>query len=120
MAATREDALLVLELAKYAAMLGIADATGKVFGDESDPERAERREPVVRVVLGFNGLQAAELAEPVETSSGIGLNRNPRRWRGHPVDTDESAVDGPLMRPDPRARTATYRRFDVLGSGRRR
>jgi hypothetical protein len=42
MTGTREDALLVVELAKYAAMLGIADATGKFFGDESDPERAER------------------------------------------------------------------------------
>jgi hypothetical protein len=47
MAGTREDALLVVELAKYAAMLGIADATGKVFGDEFDPERAERGDPVV-------------------------------------------------------------------------
>jgi hypothetical protein len=120
MAGTREDALLVVELAKHAAMLGIADATGKIFSDDFDPARAELGDPAVRIVLGFNGLHAAELAEPVETSSGTGLNRNPRRWRGHPVDTDESAVDGPLMRPDPRARTAIHRRFDVFGSGRRR
>src|SRR4029434_8315860 len=67
MAGTREDALLVVELAKYAAMLGIADATGQIFGDEFDPDRAELGDPAVRIVLGFNGLHAAELAEPVET-----------------------------------------------------
>jgi hypothetical protein len=54
MAGTREDAVLVVELAKYAAMLGLADATGKIFGDEFDPERAEPGDPAVRVVLGFN------------------------------------------------------------------
>jgi hypothetical protein len=54
MAGTREDAILIVELAKYAAMLGLADATGKVFGDEFDPERADLADPAVRVVLGFN------------------------------------------------------------------
>jgi hypothetical protein len=54
MAGTREDAVLVVELAKYAAMLGLADATGKIFGDEFDPERAEPGDPAVRIVLGFN------------------------------------------------------------------
>jgi hypothetical protein len=54
MPGTREDAVLVVELAKYAAMLGIADATGKIFGDEFDPELAELDDPAVRIVLGFN------------------------------------------------------------------
>jgi hypothetical protein len=54
MAGTREDAILVVELAKYAAMLGLVDATGKIFGDEFDPERADLGDPAVRVVLGFN------------------------------------------------------------------
>jgi hypothetical protein len=36
MAGTREDAILVVELAKYAAILGLVDATGKIFGDEFD------------------------------------------------------------------------------------
>jgi hypothetical protein len=54
MAGTREDAILVVELAKYAAMLGLADATGRVFADEFDPERAALSEPAVRIVLGFN------------------------------------------------------------------
>jgi hypothetical protein len=35
-------------------MLGLADATEKIFGDEFDPKRAKPREPAVRIVLGFN------------------------------------------------------------------
>jgi hypothetical protein len=54
MAGTREDAILIVELAKYAAMLGIADANGKIFGDEFDQERADFGDPAVRIVLGFN------------------------------------------------------------------
>jgi hypothetical protein len=36
MAGTREDAILVVELAKYTAILGLVDATGTIFGDEFD------------------------------------------------------------------------------------
>jgi hypothetical protein len=54
MAGTREDAILIVELAKYAAMLGIADANGTIFGDEFDQKRAELGDPAVRIVLGFN------------------------------------------------------------------
>jgi hypothetical protein len=35
-------------------MLGLADATEKIVGDEFDPERAKLGEPAARIVLGFN------------------------------------------------------------------
>jgi hypothetical protein len=35
-------------------MNGLADAAGKVFSDDFDPETAELSDPAVRIVLGFN------------------------------------------------------------------
>jgi Domain of unknown function (DUF4760) len=54
MAGTREDAALVIELAKLGAMSGLGDATGKVYADAFDPETAELGDPDVRTVLGWN------------------------------------------------------------------
>jgi hypothetical protein len=54
MAGTHDDAILVVELAKWGAMNGLAEATGKIFADDFDPERAELSDPSVRIVLGFN------------------------------------------------------------------
>jgi hypothetical protein len=54
MAGTHEDAVLVVELAKLAAMSGLGDALGKVFADDFDPDAAELSDPSVRLVLGFN------------------------------------------------------------------
>jgi hypothetical protein len=53
MAGTHEDAQLVVELAKLGALSGVADAAGKVFADEFDPETADFADPAVRTVLGF-------------------------------------------------------------------
>jgi hypothetical protein len=54
MAGTHQDAVLIVELAKWGAMNGLADAAGKVFSDDFDPETAELSDPAVRIVLGFN------------------------------------------------------------------
>jgi hypothetical protein len=35
-------------------MSGLADAAGKIFSDDFDPETAELSDPEVRIVLGFN------------------------------------------------------------------
>jgi hypothetical protein len=35
-------------------MNGLADAAGKVFSDDFDPDTAELSDPAVRIVLGFN------------------------------------------------------------------
>lgn len=54
MAGTHQDAVLIVELAKWGAMSGLGDAAGKIFSDEFDPETAELSDPEVRIVLGFN------------------------------------------------------------------
>jgi hypothetical protein len=54
MAGTHQDAALIVELAQWGAMNGLADAAGKVFSDDFDPETAELSDPAVRIVLGFN------------------------------------------------------------------
>jgi hypothetical protein len=54
MAGTHDDAVLVVELAKWGAMSGLADAAGKIFADDFDPDAAEISDPSVRIVLGWN------------------------------------------------------------------
>jgi hypothetical protein len=54
MAGTHQDAVLIVELAKWGAMSGLADAAGKIFSDDFDPDTAELSDPAVRIVLGFN------------------------------------------------------------------
>jgi hypothetical protein len=54
MAGTHEDAVLVVELAKFGAMIELGDAAGKIFADDFDPETADLGDPAVRTVLGFN------------------------------------------------------------------
>jgi hypothetical protein len=54
MAGTHEDAVLVVELAKFGAMIELGEAVGRIFADDFDPETAELGDPAVRTVLGFN------------------------------------------------------------------
>jgi hypothetical protein len=54
MTGTHEDAVLVVELAKLGAMNGLAEAAGKIFADDFDPDAAELSDPSVRIVLGWN------------------------------------------------------------------
>jgi hypothetical protein len=54
MAGTHEDAVLVVELAKWGALSGLSAAVGKIFADDFDPETAELSDPEVRLVLGYN------------------------------------------------------------------
>ena len=54
MAGTKEDAVLVVELAKLGAMNGLGEAVGKIFADDFDPDAAELSDPSVRIVLGWN------------------------------------------------------------------
>jgi Domain of unknown function (DUF4760) len=54
MAGTHDDAVLVVELAKFGAMIELGDAAGKIFADDFDPETADLGDPAVRTVLGFN------------------------------------------------------------------
>jgi hypothetical protein len=53
MAGTREDAQMVIELAKWGSMIGLQEAARKVFADGFDPELADARDPDVQAILAF-------------------------------------------------------------------
>jgi hypothetical protein len=54
MAGTREDATLIVELAKWGAMIELTEASRKVFADDFDPESARPLDPEVQTLLIFN------------------------------------------------------------------
>lgn len=41
MPGTREDATLIVELAKWGAMIGLPEASRKIYADDFDAERAD-------------------------------------------------------------------------------
>jgi hypothetical protein len=51
MAGNREDATLMIELAKWGSMIGVPEASGAIWSDDFDPETAEARDPHVRTML---------------------------------------------------------------------
>lgn len=53
MPGSREDATLIVELAKWASMLGLAEAGRTVFADDFDPESADALDPPVQAFLTF-------------------------------------------------------------------
>ena len=54
MPGTREDATLMIELAKWGTMLGIGDASRAIYSDDFDPETAEITDPHVQTMLNFH------------------------------------------------------------------
>jgi hypothetical protein len=70
MAGTKEDAAMVVELAKWGAMIDFSESVGALFDEEFDPETAESDDEPVRTVLAYmetigtlvsNGLLDGEL-----------------------------------------------------------
>ena len=53
MAGTKEDAAMIIELAKWGAMIEFGPATGAIFADDFDPETAAMSDEPVRTVLVF-------------------------------------------------------------------
>jgi hypothetical protein len=53
MAGTHEDATLMVELAKWGAMIELGKASGIIFGEEFDPESAGMRDEGVQSILVF-------------------------------------------------------------------
>jgi hypothetical protein len=51
MAGTREDATLIVELAKWGSMIGLREASEAIWADDFDPETAEARDAHVRAML---------------------------------------------------------------------
>jgi hypothetical protein len=54
MAGTREDATLIVELAKWGAMIGLPEASRKIFADDFDAESANALDPEVQTILVFH------------------------------------------------------------------
>jgi Domain of unknown function (DUF4760) len=71
-AGTQHDAILMVEISKWGAMLGVPDAARMIFADDFDPDTAETSDPPVQKVLNFfetiatlvkNGLLNRELVQ---------------------------------------------------------
>jgi hypothetical protein len=54
MAGSNHDAILIVELSKWGAMIGLPDAARTIFADDFDPEAAELSDPDVQKVLTFS------------------------------------------------------------------
>ena len=54
MAGKREDATLLVELAKWGSMIGLPEASRTIFADDFDPESAEALDPQVQTILVFH------------------------------------------------------------------
>ena len=53
MSGSREDATLMIELAKWGSMIGVPEASGVIWTDDFDPETAETSDPHVRAMLAW-------------------------------------------------------------------
>ena len=54
MAGKREDANLIVELAKWGSMIGLPEASRTIFSDDFDQESAEALDPHVQTILVFH------------------------------------------------------------------
>jgi len=54
MSGSREDATLLVELAKWGTMMRLDEASRAVYSDDFDPETADVRDQAVQTILVFN------------------------------------------------------------------
>ena len=54
MPGTREDATLIIELAKWGAMIGLTEASRKIYADDFDAEAAHPLDAEVQTVLTWH------------------------------------------------------------------
>ncbi len=54
MAGSREDASLIVELAKWGTMTGVAEASRAIYADDFDATAANVSDPHVHTILNFN------------------------------------------------------------------
>ena len=54
MAGTREDAALIVELAKWGSMIGLPEASRTIFSDDFDRDSAEALDPHIQTILVFH------------------------------------------------------------------
>ncbi len=53
MAGTHEDAVLMVELAKWGTMMGLGEASREIFADDFDPDAAEATDQSVSTMLVY-------------------------------------------------------------------
>lgn len=53
MPGTHDDAVLMIELAKWGSMIGLGEASREIFADDFDPNAAEVTDPSVNNMLNF-------------------------------------------------------------------
>lgn len=53
MAGNHDDAMLMVELAKWGSMIGLSDATRTVFADDFDPAAVESSDPTIQPLFFF-------------------------------------------------------------------
>jgi hypothetical protein len=70
MAGTHDDAMLMIELAKWGSMIGLGEASRTIYADDFDPDTVEANDPPIQAMLLFhetigtlvkNGLLSREL-----------------------------------------------------------
>jgi hypothetical protein len=70
MAGTYDDAMLIVELSKFGAIIGVPEAARRIFAEDFDPQTASATEPPVSTLIGYfetiatlvkNGLLNGEL-----------------------------------------------------------
>lgn len=54
MPGSHDDAILMVELAKWGTMIGLGEALRKIFADDFDPNAVEVSDPSVHALLTFN------------------------------------------------------------------
>jgi len=54
MSGSREDASLIVELAKWGTMMNFGEASRAIFADDFDPTAVDASDPHVQTVLNFN------------------------------------------------------------------
>ena len=54
MAGSHDDAVLMVELAKWGSMIGLAEASREIYADDFDPDGVEVNDPAVQTHLFFN------------------------------------------------------------------
>ena len=112
MAATREDAMLVVELSKLGTMMQLNEASRAVFADDFDPDAVEASDPSVQSLLTFyetvgtlvkNGLLDRDLVYDWLWAAGVWAKVGPAAERAR----EKAGV------PD------LYENFEALAAGQR-
>ena len=115
-AGTREDATLLVELAKWGAMIDFGEATRKLWAEEFDPDTAEATDPEVQTALYFfetigtlvkNGLLDRDLVYDWLWVAGVWERVAPAATRARERSTSQMYENFEALAGGQRERSAT-------------